>query len=157
MKIMDERQEAETYFMRYIIDAYFIMGRPDKALERLRAFIPSVMKSDCSTLWEHRNHKNSSNHAWSGHGIIHAGQRIAGIEPIKPGFKEFSVRPQLASLTHVEAGMETSYGMIEVVFDRKGKRINAAITVPQGTTAVVSDARGREQRLGAGTHRLSIR
>ncbi len=153
MKVMEERQEAETYFMRYIIDAYFIMGRPDKALERMRAYIPSVMKEDYSTLWEHRGHNGSSNHAWSGHGIIHAGQRIAGIEPLKPGFREFRVHPQMASLKHVEAGLETAYGMIEVVLDRKGKRVNAVINVPEGTTAVVKDYRGHERRLQPGTHK----
>ena len=63
----------------------------------------------------------------------------------------------MASLKHVEAGLETAYGMIEVVLDRKGKRVNAVINVPEGTTAVVSDARGREQRLGPGSHKLSIR
>lgn len=152
LKVMDERREAQTYFMRYIIDAYFVMGRPDKALERLREYIPQVMKDDYSTLWEHRNHNGTSNHAWSGHGIIHMSQRLAGIEPLKPGFREFAVRPQMASLKHIECGVETAYGMIEVVLDRKGKRVNADISVPAGTTAVVTDSRGRQLRLSPGQH-----
>ena len=156
LKVLDERQEAETYFMRYIIDAYFIMGRADKALERMHNFYPTIMRNGCSTLWEHRNHNGSSNHAWTGHGIIHAGQRIAGIEPLRPGFKEFSVRPQMASLKHVEAGLETAYGMIEVVLDRKGKRIQATIIVPDGTTAIITDARGRQQSLSSGIHKAVL-
>ena len=156
LKVLDERREAETYFMRYIIDAYFIMGRPDKALERMREYIPQVMKDDYSTIWEHRNHHGTSNHAWTGHGIILMSQRLAGIEPLKPGFREFTVRPQMASLKHIECGLETAYGMIEVVLDRKGKRINAAITVPEGTVAVVTDSRGREQRLASGFHSIIL-
>ena len=156
LKVLDERREAETYFMRYIIDAYFIMGRPDKALERLREYIPQVMKEDYSTLWEHRNHHGTSNHAWSGHGIILMSQRIAGIEPLKPGFKEFAVRPQMASLKHVECGLETAFGSISVILDRKGRRINAAITVPPGTTAVITDSRGKEQRLPSGMHSVTL-
>ena len=83
-------------------------------------------------------------------------QRLAGIEPLKPGFREFAVRPQMASLKHIECGVETAYGMIEVVLDRKGKRVNAAISVPAGTTAVVTDSRNRQQRLSAGIHRIVL-
>ena len=156
LKVLDERQEAETYFMRYVIDAYFIMGRPDKALERMHSFYPSIMEEDCSTLWEHRNHINSRNHAWSGHGIIHMGQRIAGIEPLKPGFREFSIKPQMGSLKHVECGVDTAFGMIEVRLDRKGKRINAVISVPEGTAAVYTDSRGRRHTLPSGKHSITL-
>ena len=156
LKVLDERREAETYLMRYVLDAYYVMGKPEKGLQRLREYIPQVMKEDYSTLWEHRGHKNSSNHAWSGHGIIIMSQRIAGIEPLKPGFKEFAVRPQMASLKHVECGLETAYGTIAVVLDRKGRRISATITVPSGTTAVVTDSHGRQQRLPSGTHNVTL-
>ena len=156
LKVLAERKEAETYFMRYVIDAFFVMGRPDLALARLREYIPQVMSPDYSTIYEHRGLKNTSNHAWSGHGIIICGQRLAGIEPLKPGFREFSVQPQMASLKHIECGVETAFGMIEVVLDRRGHRINAAITVPEGTTAVVTDFRGRQLRLSPGQHRIVL-
>ena len=155
LKVLAERREAETYFMRYVIDAFFVMGRPDLALARLREYIPQVMNS-YSTLWEQRGPRNSSNHAWSGHGIILCGQRLAGIQPLKPGFREFTVRPQMGSLKHIECGLETACGMIEAVLDRKGKRINASLTVPEGTTAVVKDSRGNTRRLGSGKHRILI-
>lgn len=155
LKVLDERREAETYIMRWVLEAYYVMGRPDMALERLRSYIPEVTDS-CSTLWEHRGRQNSCNHAWSGHGIIQCGSRIAGIEPVKPGFREFSVSPRMAGLKHVEAGLETAFGMIEVVLDRKGRRINAVISVPEGTTALVKDTRGRQERLPAGKHKLVI-
>lgn len=155
LKVLAERREAETYFMRYVIDAFFVMGRPDLALARLREYIPQVMNS-YSTLWEQRGPRNSSNHAWSGHGIILCGQRLAGIEPLEPGFKKFRVRPQMASLKHIECGLETAYGMIEAVLDRKGKRINATLTVPEGTTAVVEDSHGDTLRLKSGKHRILI-
>ena len=155
LKVLAERKEAETYFMRYVIDAFFVMGRPDLALARLREYIPQVMNG-YSTLWEHRGLKNSSNHAWSGHGIIICGQRLAGIEPLEPGFREFSVRPRMGSLKHIECGLETAYGMIEAVLDRKGRRINATLTVPEGTTAIVKDSRGSNRRLSPGKHRILI-
>ena len=155
-KILDSRWNAETYMMRYVIDAYFIMGMPEKAISRMKAYALRVMKDDYSTLWEHLDHKNSSNHAWSGHGIIHMGQRIAGIEPTKPAFREFSIKPQMGSLKHVEAGLETSFGMIEVTLDHKGKRINATISVPEGTNAVYTDSRGRKETLPAGKHRITL-
>ena len=156
LRVLDGRREAETYFMRYIIEAYFVMGKPEKALERLREYASCVMKPDYSTLWEHRNHHGSSNHAWSGHGIIHMGQRFAGIVPLKPGFEEFAVKPQMASLKHIECGLETRYGMIEVVLDRHGRRIDATINVPSGTTAVVTDSRGHQLHLSPGKHKVAM-
>ena len=154
-KVLDERREAETYMMRYVIDAFYMMGMPDKGLERLRDYIPEVM-NDYSTLWEHRGCKNTNNHAWSGHGIILAGQRIAGIEPLEPGFRVFSVKPQMGTLKTVNCGLETAYGMIEVNLLRKGRRINASISVPEGTSASVTDSRGRQLQLAPGTHKVSL-
>ena len=156
LRVLDERREAETYFMRYIIEAYFVMGRPEKALERLREYASCVMKPDYSTLWEHRNHHGSSNHAWSGHGIILMGQRLAGIVPLKPGFEEFTVRPQMASLKHIECRVPTPFGPIEVVLERRGRRSDATLTVPPGTTAVVTDSRGHQLRLSPGTHKVVL-
>ncbi len=180
LRVLDERREAETYFMRYIIEAYFVMGRPEKALERLREYASCVMKPDYSTLWEHRNHHGSSNHAWSGHGIILMGQRLAGIVPLKPGFEEFTVRPQMASLKHIACRVPTPFGPIEVVLERRGRagagasasgvgdigagasagrrgcHINASINVPPSTTAVVTDSRGHQLRLSPGIHKVVL-
>ena len=156
-KILDSGNNAESYLIRFVVDAYFIMGKPEKAIARLREYCSSVMKDDYSTLWEHRNHSGSSNHAWSGHGIIHMGARIAGITPLKPGFREFAVNPAMGGLNHVEAGLETSFGMIELVLNRKGRsRFGMTLTVPEGTTAVVKDFRSRVHRLGPGVHVMML-
>ena len=153
LKVLDERCNAESYMMRFVLDAYFLTGHPEKGLARLKEYAAEVMSEGSSTLLEHRSRNGSSNHAWSGHGIVLMGQRVAGIEPLEPGFRVFSVKPQMASLKHVECGLETSYGMIEVVLDRKGRRIQANVSVPQGATAVLTDSRGRELRLQGGLHR----
>ena len=155
--VMDGTWEAETYFMRYIVEAYCVMGMQDKAIGRLRAFATSVMKEEYSTLWEQRNHIGSSNHAWTGGALIPLFENIAGIKPLAPGFREFSVAPRLGSLKHVSFGFDSACGRIEVEIERKGRsRINASISVPEGSAAVLTDYRGRGLRLGPGRHDVRL-
>ena len=45
---------------------------------------------------------------------------------------------------------------VEVVLDRRGRRINASLSVPPGTTAVVTDTRGRQLRLSPGVHKVVL-
>lgn len=158
LRVLNERNEAESYIMRFVIEALFAMGQPEAALARMRGFALEVMSEDSSTLREHRSRrgKGSSNHAWSGHGIILMGQKVAGIEPLEPGFRSFSVKPRMGYLRRVECGLETSFGMIEVKLQRNGRRIRAIISVPEGATAVVTDSRNRELRLGPGSHSITM-
>ena len=63
----------------------------------------------------------------------------------------------MGGLNHVEAGLETSFGMIELVLNRKGRsRFGMTLTVPEGTTAVVKDFRSRVHRLGPGVHVMML-
>jgi len=43
-----------------------------------------------------------------------------------------------------------------VTLDRKGKRINASITVPEGTTCEVPVSGGKTILLSAGEHKVKI-
>lgn len=145
VKIIGREYHATTYMQRYVLDALFIAGEAEMALERMHKLYPTVMKDGCSTLWEHWNYDGTCNHAWTGGGIIELGHRVAGISPLEPGYKVFELRPQMGSLKNVEAGFDTAYGMIEVSLVRKGKFIHATLTVPEGTQARVwTDGRAAE-------------
>lgn len=63
----------------------------------------------------------------------------------------------MGSLKKVEAGFDTVSGKIEVVLDRRGSRIEAVITVPEGTCAIVRPANAKsDQTLGPGVHKVKL-
>ena len=156
VKVFDEQYHATTYMQRYVLEALCLAGEPERALNRMRKLYPTVMKPGCSTLYEHWNFEGTSNHAWTGAAIIVLGGKIAGIEPTAPGFRTFRVQPQMGDLTRIETAVDTHYGPIEAKLDRKGRGIDLALTVPEGTRADVPAARGRQKSFGPGVHRIRL-
>lgn len=154
--VFDGSAFAYPYMFRFVLEALYRMGLPDKAIERMHRFFPTAMSPDYSTLWEHWNRRGSSNHAWTGCGIVIFMEEICGIKPLEPGFREFSVEPQMGSLKAVDASFESACGVISLSLRRKCRTIDAVISVPDGATAVVRDRRGRTLRLAPGSHRLTL-
>lgn len=146
---------AATYFTRYVVEALFLMGEEDMALDRIQSVLGSAMTDDCSTLSESVNRTGTPNHGWSGGAIFEMGRKIAGIEPVEPGFKTFKVAPRLGRLQWVESGVDTPYGLIEIALYRERNRIKLMLTVPQGTKAEVL-VKGKPHILEAGNHKLWI-
>lgn len=155
-KVFSEQFNATTFMFPYVLDALYTMGEPDMALDRMKKMYPTIMKDGCSTLYEHWNYEGTCNHAWAGGGIISMGRQLAGIEPLAPGFRRFKVAPQMGYLKHIETTVDTNYGLIKVSLDRKGKRMNAVITVPEGTTAEVPLSNGKKVVLCPGVHNVKI-
>ena len=150
-KVFAERYNATTYMFPYVLDALYTMGEPQMALDRMRKMYPTIMKDSCSTLYEHWNYDGSCNHAWAGGGVISMVRQLAGVDALKPGYQEFQVKPQLGDLKWLKTGFETNYGRIEVSLVKKGKRIEAEITVPEGTTCLAGG-----KTLTPGTHKVRL-
>ena len=78
---------------------------------------------------------------------------LLGIEPLEPGFRTFRLAPQPPSdLDWARGRVPTPHGMIEVEWRRTPASIKLTLSVPDGTTAVLSDGR----TLGPGRHEISI-
>ena len=116
----------------------------------------------CTTLWEGWGigkagfGGGSVNHAWSGGTLTLLSQYVAGIAPVKPGFKEIQINPQMGDLTSVQVTVDTAYGMIKADLQRKGKKIRMDVEVPEGTTAYVAEGNKRI-KLDSGKHRIHIK
>ena len=78
-------------------------------------------------------------------------RQLAGIEALKPGYQDFEVKPQMGDLKWLKTGFETNYGRIEVSLQKKGKKIEAEITVPEGTSCKAGG-----KILAPGTHKVRI-
>ena len=129
------------------------MGYYEDALKRMEQRFGEMVASHYSTLWEgweytggrgmkYKSGNGTYNHAWSGGGLTILSQYIAGIAPIEPAFKRFSVSPNLATLQFVESVVPTIFGNIEMRAERVNSQLIMALTVPQGTTAQVVAPQG---------------
>ena len=90
------------------------------------------------------------NHAWSGGPLTLLSQKVCGIEPTSPGFRSFKVCPQMGTLTEASATVDTHFGKIEVSLKRKGKKIQATLSVARR-----NDSRSHLARMAPA--RISIR
>lgn len=155
-EIIRRQDCASAYFERYVVEALFMMGEEDLALAKMRKLLPTIMSEDCSTLWEAWDHSGTSNHAWSGGVAIEMVRKMAGVEPLEPGFSRFRVSPQMASLKFIETSFESACGKIELSLHRKGARTELILSVPEGSVAEVPAARGGQTVFGPGKHVIKL-
>ncbi len=128
---------ASPYMERYVLQAICEMGYTQDAIDRMLKRYKQMIENPLSTLWEMFDlHGGSYNHAWSGGPLIIMSQYIAGISPVKPAFREFSVKPELGNLKYVKTVVPTQFGSIKLNVNREnGYKVN--ITVPKGTKAQI--------------------
>ena len=154
--ILGREYNASTYMFPYILDALYVMGEPQMAIDRMKMKYSTVTNEGCSTLYEHWDFTGSCNHAWTSGGVISMFRQLAGVDAIEPGYRRFKVAPQMASLKHVSVSFETVYGMIAVSLDRNGSKVKAVINVPEGTECYVTLHNGKNATLHPGTHSVTL-
>lgn len=159
-EILKTTDMASTYMEKYMVEALFVTGQSSTALDRMKRRMATIMDDRSSTLYEHWNWTNSSNHAWSGANIILLCQKVCGVAPLTPGFKTFSVRPQMGWLKRASTSFETKYGTIRVSLARKSSKSKTAeltIDVPEGTEAQVVLPNSKTSVLASGQHTLNVK
>ena len=88
--------------------------------------------------WEGTGGSGSHNHPMFGSGLSWFYRDLAGLRPTAPGFKSFQIKPVTPEgLDWVEYTHNTTYGEIEIRWERKGDSFTLDCTVPVGTTATV--------------------
>ena len=159
-RVLKTTDMASTYMEKYMVEALFVLGEPSAALDRMKRRMATIMDERSSTLYEHWNWTNSSNHAWSGANIILLGQKVCGVAPLTPAFETFSVRPQMGWLRRASTSFETKYGRISVSLSRKTAKSRSAvleIDVPAGTKAEVVLKNSRTAILDSGHHKVEVK
>lgn len=132
-----------TKFLLPVLSDY---GRPDLAYAvATQTSYPSwgyMIREGATTLWERwefltGSAMNSHNHHMFGTVDIYFYQYLAGIKPSKPGFKEFTVKPDPVGPELVSATVMSAKGSIDVMLSREPYRLSLRVKVPVGSTAVV--------------------
>ncbi len=148
---------ASPYMEKYVLEALCMMGYYEDALARMELrFGEMVAAPEYSTLWEgweytgargmqYKSGNGTYNHAWSGGCLTILSQYIAGIAPIEPAFRRFSVEPNLATLNHVHSIVPTPFGNIALAADKGEGVLKIGLTVPENTEAEIRLPQGYTQ------------
>ena len=82
-------------------------------------------------------------------------RRVAGIEPMEGGYKEFSVRPVLGGgLTFAKASVKTPYGTAASEWHLDGGKFTLKVTVPVSCTCRVTMPSGKQVMLKSGEYEM---
>jgi hypothetical protein len=119
-----------------------------KEEHREKAFLDTIRKDwgfmveqGATTFWElwslrHGRLTRSHCHGWSAAPTFFLSSTVLGIEPLKPGFAEVRIAPQLGGLAFARGTMPTPFGPIEVSARRVGKKVEVDCRLPKGVRRV---------------------
>ena len=78
------------------------------------------------------------NHAWGAAPANIITRKLAGVEPLEPGFKKIRIKPQIASLDWIKAEVPSIRGTISVTASQVARReFILLLDIPAGITAEV--------------------
>ena len=144
LQLFKTQFHASPYMEKYVMEALFMMGEEEYALERTRKrFEEMVNDSNYTTLFEgwgigERGFGGgTTNHAWSGGAQTVIAKHLCGIEPLEAGYGIFLIEPCPASFTSASITVPTVKGMIHSSFDNAVGGFTLKVTVPKGTIAIV--------------------
>ena len=158
-QVLKKEYHASPYMEKYVLEALFMMDKPEFALERMRQRYELMMSyRDYTTLFEGWGigaegfGGGTINHAWSGGPLTLLSQKVCGVEPTSPGFRTFRVKPQLGTLKEASTTIASVNGEIKVAVSKRGRKVTIKLTVPEGTTAQVIYPSGKQVTVTAGTY-----
>ncbi len=108
-----------------------------------------AVKKGATTIWERWNSvlpdgsfdesgMNSLNHYAYGSIGDWMYEKLAGINPAKPGYREIRIRPAfIRGITSVDASFDSVYGTIRSAWSCENGKITVDVTIPANTTAEI--------------------
>ena len=123
-----------TPYMRfYELEALCQMGHHTEVLKEIRDYWGGMLREGATTFWEKyvptesgtqhlamygRPYGKSLCHAWGASPLYLLGRYYLGVSPLKPGYAEYEVRPQLGDLEWMRGDVPTPFGRIHVEMNR---------------------------------------
>ena len=164
-----------TPYMRfYEMEALCTIGEQENVLKDIKAYWGGMLREGATSFWEkynpqeqgaqhyamyNRPYGKSLCHAWGASPIYLLGKYYLGVQPVKEGYKEFSITPVLGGLRWMEGSVPTPQGDIYVYMDKKTIKVKA--TEGKGYVYVTSKKQpktsvGTVEKLSDGNYRIYI-
>ena len=138
--LIDKGMSCSVYTAHFLLEYCFDNGLADHAYNLLlsndlKSWNNMLAKGATMAMeaWDNSLKPNQDwNHAWGAAPANLIPRCIAGIKPLEPGFRKFSVTPHPGNLKEFYCKHPTPHGAIELQY----KEGSCQLTVPAGTTAV---------------------
>ena len=144
LQLFKTQFHASPYMEKYVMEALFVMGEGEYALERTRKRFGEMVDSpDHTTLFEGWGigkkgfGGGTTNHAWSGGAQIVIARHLCGIAPLEAGYQTFLIEPHPASFTTADITIPTVKGMIRSSFENTTDSFILKVEIPEGTNAII--------------------
>ena len=171
----DSIMKISTPYMRYYeLEALCAMGEHKQVMKEMKAYWGGMIREGATSFWEKyvptdkgtqhlamygRPYGKSLCHAWGASPIYLLGKYYLGIQPVKAGYREFSVTPNLGGLQWMEGTVPTPHGEIKLYMDTKSIKVTASEGKGYLTFASKSKpktSKGTIEKLSDGKYRLLI-
>lgn len=131
--LIDEHNLTKTtiYFMHYLFEALYRIGRADLIQSRMSLW-QNLVDNGLRTTVEAPEPTRSDCHAWGAHPLYHYYASVLGIRPAAPGFQRVRIAPQPGDLKSVEGRLPHPSGWINMSFHRKKPGHEVSIELPDG-------------------------
>ncbi len=137
----DDVLRITTPYMRfYELEALCMLGEQDQVMKEIKAYWGGMLHEGATSFWEKYNpdehgreklamygrpYGKSLCHAWGASPIYLLGRYYLGVEPTKPGYEEYTVRPTLGGLEWMEGNVPTPFGTVYVRMDKNTVTVKA--------------------------------
>jgi len=131
----DHVLKITTPYMRfYELEALCAIGQQDYVRKEIKDYWGGMLKEGATSFWElyDPNEKGTNKyamygrpfgkslcHAWGASPIYLLGKYFLGVKPLKPGYAEYLVEPNLGGLEWIEGKVPAPRGDIYVAMDKK--------------------------------------
>lgn len=164
-----------TPYMRfYELESLCAQGLQEQVLKEMKDYWGGMLREGATSFWEKYNPSDSGTqhlamygrpygkslcHAWGASPIYLLGKYFLGVRPVKEGYKEFSITPELGGLEWMEGTVPTPGGEISLYVNDRLIKVKA--TEGSGYLYIKSKNKPRSnygsfEKIGEDSYRLLI-
>jgi hypothetical protein len=144
--VLSRGMACSVFGAQFLLDALFLSGHAAEAIDMIkssarRSWMNMMRTGATITMedWDAQFKPNLDwNHAWATAPANLLMRRVLGITPTAPAFSAFAITPRLGALSHAGGWVTTMSGRISVSVSVSNRRVEADITVPANTKAVLN-------------------
>lgn len=137
-EILFNTRNSSPYMEYYVLESLCKMDEYALAEQRMLERYGEMIDEDYSTLWENWIKKDgTSNHAWSGGGLVIMSKHIAGIKPLSAGYEKIEIKPQYALHKNITCTVPAIIGDIKLDIVKDSEKTTVNLDYPERAEVIL--------------------